>query len=121
MHRLPMSTLFDYQVCERSGNVFQPLLHFFNRWRRWVAAFGNFGTDLRKVLVVEVIIEGFDDEGYTFVVVERQALQWSQDPIFVNCFNPNRHSFSLYDYFAGDLLDYEDGDPCAAGSSAAGG
>ena len=67
----PWSALFHDQFGERTGNIFQMVLHFCDGGRRWVAPFGDFGADLSEVLVVEVVVVGLDDEGDAFVVVER--------------------------------------------------
>lgn len=71
VHGLSWSAPFDDQVCEGAGDIFETIPHFFDRWRRWVAPFGDFGADLSEVLVVEVVVVGLDDEGDAFVVVER--------------------------------------------------
>lgn len=93
-HWLPASSFLDDSVAERARNILQALSYLFGGWR-WFVSFGGFGLAMREVLVVEIVIVWFDDEGDAFLVVNRHAFDRTEDTVFVNRFNTDRHRLSL--------------------------
>lgn len=60
--------------------------------------FRDLGLGFREALVIEKVIERFDDERDAFLVVDRHLFERTEDAVLVNGFNVNSHDLSLDDF-----------------------
>jgi hypothetical protein len=89
-----LSAFLNDQIRPGTLIVFQQFLQFF-RGQRWLIALRDLSLALRKILMVDIVIVRFDDQGDPFRIVKRYLSYRTKNAVFENGFHTNRHTHSL--------------------------
>lgn len=89
-----LSAFLNDQIRPGTLIVFQQFLQLFRGQRRFIAL-RNLSLALRKILVVNIFIVRFDDQGDPFRIVERYLPNRPKNAIFENSFHFDGHAHSL--------------------------